>query len=149
MATRKHIHQIELAASPEKVFRLLITPSAIRGWWGASRAIVMAKEDGVWAAAWGDEDIPDYVTVYKIAAIEPPRQLFLTDTKYFAKTGQPPFDAKMTTEFTIEANGEGSILRVTQDGFPADAVADDFYAACEDGWRATFASIERYLSQNG
>lgn len=145
MTTRKHVHQIELAASPEEVFKLLITPSAIRGWWGASRAIVLPKQNGVWAAAWGSEDIPDYVTVYKIAAIEPPHRLFLTDTKYFAKTGQPSFDAKMTTEFTVQPNGAGCILSVTQDGFPVETVADEFYVACENGWRDTFESIKKYI----
>jgi hypothetical protein len=40
---------------------LLVTPSAIRAWWGAARAIVLAQENGAWAAAWGaDEDRPDY-----------------------------------------------------------------------------------------
>ena len=146
METRKHIHQIELAASPAEVFKLLITPSAIRIWWGASRAIVVARTGGVWAAAWGDdEDIPDYVTVFKIKAFEPPRRLFLTKTKYFAKSGPPPFQADMTTEFIVEPADGGSILQVVQDGFPADAVADEFYAACEKGWCDTFDSIKRYL----
>ncbi|MBS1791872.1 MAG: SRPBCC domain-containing protein [Acidobacteria bacterium] len=146
MTTRKHIHQIELAVSPEEVFRVLVTPSAIRDWWGASRVIVLAKQNGVWAAVWGNEDIPDYVALYKISAIEPPRRLFLTESKYFAKSGQPPFDATMTTEFIVEASAAGAVLRVTQDGFPADAVADEFYAACETGWKNTFASIEKYLA---
>ena len=81
MTTRKHVHQIELAASPEEVFRLLVSPNAIRNWWGASRVIVLAKQNGVWAAVWGNEDIPDYVALYKISAIEPPRRLFLTDSE--------------------------------------------------------------------
>ncbi len=150
METRKHIYRIELAAAPEEVFKLLITPSAIRSWWGASRAIVAPRAGGVWAAAWGDdEDIPDYVTVYKIKAIEPPRRLFLADTKYFAKSGPPPFHANLTTEFTVEPTADGSILQVTQDGFPADAFADEFYTACEKGWCDTFNSVKRYLEQTG
>jgi uncharacterized protein YndB with AHSA1/START domain len=150
MERRKHAHQIELSASPAEVFKLLITPGAIRIWWGASRAIVVARTGGVWAAAWGnDEDIPDYVTVYKIKAFEPSRRLFLTNTKYFAKNGSPPFQAELTTEFTIEPKDDGSILQVVQDGFPADAGADEFYAACETGWRETFNSIKRYLEQAG
>ena len=65
MATRRHVHaKIELPASPERVFALLHTPSAIRGWWSAARAIVLAKEGGTWAATWGEsEDDPDHVTV--------------------------------------------------------------------------------------
>lgn len=150
METRKHTHQIELAALPTEIFKLLITPSAICGWWGASRAIVVARTGGVWAAAWGnDEDIPDYVTVFKIKAFEPSHRLFLTNTKYFAKSGPPPFRADLTTEFIVEPVDGGSILQVIQDGFPADAVADEFYAACEKGWCDTFASIQRYLEHAG
>jgi hypothetical protein len=37
-------------------------------------------------------------------------------------------------------------LRVVQDGFPREPVADEFYAACEQGWHDTFASIKRYLT---
>ena len=146
MTTRKHVHQIELAASPEDVFELLITPYAIRRWWGASRVIVLAKQNGVLAAVWGNEDIPGYVALYTISAIEPPRRLFLTESKYFAKSGQPSFDATMTTEFIVEASSMGAFLRVTQDGFPADAVADELYAACEMTWNDTFASIENYIA---
>ena len=146
MTTRKYVHQIELAASPEEVFRLLVSPNAIRDWWGASRVIVLAKQNGVWAAVWGNEDIPDYVALYKISAIEPPRRLFLTERKHFAKSGQPSFDATMTTEFIVEASPMGAFLRVTQDGFPADAIADEFYATCETGWQNTFASIKDYLA---
>lgn len=145
---RKHIHQIELAAPPEVVFKLLITPSAIRRWWGASRAIVLPKVGGVWAAAWGDEDIPDFVSVFKIAAIEKPKRLFLTETKYFAKNGPLPFKSEMTTEFIVEPAGGGSILQVAQEGFPDDPVADEFYAACGKGWQETFAEIEKYLANH-
>jgi uncharacterized protein YndB with AHSA1/START domain len=63
MNTRKHVHEIALPTDPERVFSLLVTPSAIRQWWGADRAIVLAQENGTWAAAWGaDEDRPDYLT---------------------------------------------------------------------------------------
>lgn len=147
--TRKHIQQIELDISPQEVFALLVTPSAIRDWWGASRAIVVARVGGVWAVVWGvDEDIPDYVTVFKIKALESPRRLFMVETKYFAKTGPLPFNAEMTVEFTIEPSGDGSILRVIQDGFPIDAVADEFYHACEKGWQDTFESIKSYLGKS-
>ncbi len=150
METRKHSHQIELTVSPAEVFTLLITPSAIRGWWGASRAIVVARPGGVWAAAWGDdEDIPDYVTVFKIKAFEPPRRLFLTNTKYFAKNGSPSFQADLTTEFTIEPKDGGSILQVVQEGFSVDGLTDEIYAVCEKGWCDTFDSIKRFLKQTG
>lgn len=132
------------------MFALLHTPSAIRGWWSAARAVVMAKEGGIWAAAWGErEDEPDYVTAATIQVFDPPRRLVMGDYRYNAKSGPLPFEADFRTEFIVSAHPQGSVLRVVQDGFPVDAVADEFYAGCEKGWRATFAGIRRYLEQGG
>jgi uncharacterized protein YndB with AHSA1/START domain len=60
MPTRKHTHEELFPATPVLLFALLHTPSAIRGWWGAARAIVIPKEGGIWCATWGaDEDAPE------------------------------------------------------------------------------------------
>jgi uncharacterized protein YndB with AHSA1/START domain len=150
MATRCHVHEEVFPAPPERVFALLHTPSAIRGWWSASRAIVLAEPGGTWTATWGEnEDDPDYITVATIRDFDPPRRMVLTDYRYRAKTGPLPFKADFVTEFAVEPHPEGSRLRVTQDGFPAGPEADAFYAACGTGWTNTFAGIRRYLDQDG
>lgn len=53
--------------------------------------------------------------------------------------------ASMTIEFIVEPRPRGSRLRVVQDGFPDDPIADDFYATSELGWKNTFESIKRFL----
>ncbi len=147
MDARKHEHSIELPVPVERVFAILHTPSAIRAWWFASRAIVNPQQNGIWVAAWGgDEDTPDYVTSAVIQVFDPPNRLVLGDYRYFARSGQMPFKADFTTEFVVVPSESGSVLRVVQDGFPAGSIADEFYAACEKGWRDTFDSIKRYLS---
>ncbi len=147
MNTRKITREIELRASPEGLFAILHTPSAIRQWWSAARAMVIAEKGGLWMAAWGEhEDDPDYIAAATIKTFDPPRRLLLTDFKYFAKSGPLPFKLESSTEFTVEARPNGSLLRVVQDGFPADSIADEFYAGCEVGWKNTFEGIERYLS---
>lgn len=147
-ATRKHTHQIQLQAPSEEVFAILHTPSAIRNWWFANRAIVIAQEGGVWAAVWGEhEDDPDYITVAKIETFDPPRQMVLTDQKYYSKSGPLPFKADFKIEFKVLPAESGSILQVIQDGFPTASIADEFYKACEKGWHETFESIERYLAE--
>lgn len=144
--SRKHIHEEEFAVNPEKMFAILHTPSAICQWWGALSAIVLAQENGIWIASWGENtDEPDYITSFVIKYFEPPKRIFLDDARYFAKTGQPSFEVKMTTEFIVEPNQKGCILRVIQDGFPIDSVADDLYQACEIGWRNTFAGIRKFV----
>jgi uncharacterized protein YndB with AHSA1/START domain len=148
METRKHVHEEVFPAAPERVFALLHTPSAIRRWWGAARAVVLPQPGGVWAAAWGEaEDDPDYTTAATIRAFEPPRLLVLTDYRYRAKSGPLPFAAEFVTEFLVLPHPEGAALRVTQDGFPAGREADLFYTACEKGWRDTFAGVRSYLSE--
>jgi len=144
--TRKHVHEEIFNASPERVFAMLHTPSAICEWWGAARAIVNSELDGVWVAAWGpDEDDPDYVTAATMQVFEPPKRIVFGNYQYHARNGALPFEADFVTEFLVEPSDQGTMLRVTQDGFPDDAVADDFYAGCEIGWRETFKGIRRFL----
>ena len=149
MATRSITRDILLPAPPERVFELLITPSAIRHWWQANRAIVMPVSGGIWAAAWGeDEDDPDYIVSATLRVFDPPMRLVLADYRYYAKTGPMPFEADFTTEFKIESHGEQTKLIVTQDGFPAAAEADEYYRGCEQGWEATLQGILDYVISN-
>lgn len=146
--TRRHVYKESFPISPQGLFALLHTPSAIRGWWGAARVIVIPEPGGTWAAAWGaEEDDPDYVSVATLREFEPPRRTVFTNYRYHAKTGPLPFDADFTTEFTVAAHADGATLRVVQDGFPSGPEADVFYTACEQGWRDTFAGIRDYLSR--
>jgi hypothetical protein len=62
-----------------------------------------------------------------------------------AKSGQLSFEADFVTEFIVAPNPQGASLRVVQDGFPTGREADDFYAACETGWRETFRGRRLYL----
>lgn len=147
-ATRKHEHEEIFQVEPARAFSLLHTPSAIRGWWGAARAIIMARNGGLWLAAWGaDEDNPEYITAATIKVFDPPRRLVLDDFRYYARSGPLPFKADFVTDFTVVPNPQGTLLRVVQDGFPTGSEADDFYAACETGWRETFRRIRLYLEQ--
>ncbi|MGQ0541272.1 MAG: SRPBCC family protein [Blastocatellia bacterium] len=151
MKTRSHLHEESFDFAPEQMFDLLITPSAIRCWWGASRAIVLPQKDGIWTATWGDEDDPDYISTATLVEFDPPRRLAMKYGRYFAKSGPLPFefDEDALTTFTIERNGDGCTLRVEQTGFPVDPIADDFYAACETGWKNTFEGIRNYIMENG
>ena len=99
--TRCHEHEITLNAQPDRVFALLHTPSAIRQWWGAARAVVIAKPGGTWAAAWGDdEDDPDYVTTATMTVFEPPSpvgRIVFENYEYVSKHGPLPFEAEFVT----------------------------------------------------
>ena len=143
--------ELHLPIGVEPAFALLHTPSAIRAWWSAARAVVAARHGGLWVAAWGaNEDAPDYITAARILIWEPPHRLGLGEFEYFTKDGRGlPFEAALETEFTVHAEPEGSVLTVRQSGFPDDSTADAFFAACEQGWAATFAGIARHVGARG
>ncbi len=148
MKTRAITREDVFPAAPEALFRLLHTPSEIRRWWGAARAIVIATQGGLWVAAWGTaEDAPDYIAAATISEFRPPQRLVLSDYRYYARAEPLPFEADFVTEFEVMAHPDGSVLRVAQRGFPGVSEADAFYAACEQGWRDTFAGIRRYLAE--
>ena len=143
--TRSHEHREVFPLPPDALFALLHTPSAIRGWWGASRAIVHPRQGGRWAAAWGPEDDPEYVTTATMLAFEPPRRIVFGDYQYYSRSGPLPFEADFRTAFLVEPHAEGATLQVIQEGFPEGPEGDEFYAACDRGWRDTFAGIRRFV----
>ncbi len=135
--------QYHIDASPEQVFRALITPSAIRQWWDAARAIVIPEPGGVYAVAWGpEEDAPDYISVSTLAVYDPPNELRFTDFRYLSSGGALPFEPALDLRFRLEAAADGTLLRLEQTGFPEEAVADDFYHACVQGWQDTMRKVQ-------
>jgi uncharacterized protein YndB with AHSA1/START domain len=134
-----------LPIEPGAAFALLYSPAAIREWWSATSVVVAARPGGVWVAAWGPEDAPEYVTVSRILVWDPPHRLRLGRFEYFAREGGLPFDDAIETEFSVRSAAGGCVLSVRQEGFPADASGDVFFEARERGWAATFDGIRRYV----
>ena len=140
--------ELHLSIEPEAAFGLLHSPAAIRQWWSATAVVVAARANGVWAAAWGPEESPEYVTVSRILLWDPPRRLRLGRFEYFTRDGGGlPFDAALETEFVVHPAAGGSLLIVCQEGFPDEAVADGFFESCQRGWAATFDGIRRYAGE--
>ncbi len=145
-STRSHTRSIDIPAAPDSVFSALITPSAIRSWWSAARAIVLPKTGGLWAATLGaEEDSPDYITVANISELDRPKRLVLSDYRYFNREGPLPFEADFVVAFVMEPISSGTRLSVTHRGFPCDPVADGFLAGCELGWLETLGGIRRFF----
>ena len=137
------IHEETFTSAPEKLFKALHTPSAIREWWGATSVIVVPMEGGYFVIAWGEEEDPMYFSVARISVFEPPHKMVFADYQYYAKDGHIPIEADFSVTFEVHAKGEGSELRIVHDGFPPGS--DEFYDGCIQGWIDTCAGIHRYL----
>lgn len=146
-ATRGIRREVRLPCGVESAFDLLVRPSAIRAWWQAERALVLPGREGLWCAAWGDdEDEPEHIAAARMRVFEPPTRLVLDRYLHRSRVGALPFEAEFEVEFTLRVDGDGCVLAVEQRGFPAAAVADAHYAACLQGWRETLAGLLRFAS---
>ena len=104
---------------------------------------LVAMQD--WAAALDCVFIQLWLML-RLSVFEPPKRIVFSDWEYYSSKGPLPFEARLTSDFTvIPVSANKTVLRVVQDGFPTDFVADEFYAGCERGWHETFAGIRRYL----
>jgi uncharacterized protein YndB with AHSA1/START domain len=139
--------ELHLPLDVEASFSLLITPSAVRVWWSASRIVIVPREGGIWVGTWGgDEDRPDYVTAARIVSWQPPDRLRLGHFEYYTRDGAGiPFAADLEVEFSVRPADGGSVLAVHETGFPDPPVGDAFFASCQEGWTATLEGIGRYV----
>lgn len=143
MSTRSQWHEIELPVPPAALFNLLLSPKAIRGRWNNTAAVV-TEVDGTWVIAWGQrESDPDYVSGARIKSFQAPKLVKLAFGHARGRSGMLPFATGMTAELTIQPKGQGSLLRVTHAGLPADN--DDYFNAVADGWRAALQGLGAML----
>lgn len=139
-------NSINIRSSKAEVFTALITPSLIRQWWQATYAIVVAREKGLFAVAWGDEDNPDYVSAASIQAIDPPNKLRLTNFIYSVKDKPVSCTDDSKAEFYLKDTADGILLKVLQTGFGEDSY--EYIKACDKGWKDVLMAIKSLIESD-
>ena len=142
------VRRIELeepfGVTPARMFEVLTTPSAIRSWWGVSRAIVDLREGGTWVTAWGEgEESSDHVTSFKIVELDAPNRFVLGSSRSI--TQGSTVETHITTEFRIDAYPHGCNLRIVVMLDTDDSFYDDYFDASVIGWENCFEGIRNYL----
>ena len=72
-------------------------------------------------------------------------RLRLGSYSYFAKENAPSFEADFAVDFRLSPHPDGTVLSVTQTGFPDTPDGDTFFEACKKGWADTFINMHRHL----
>ncbi len=141
---RKIKKEIRVDNKGGKVFEALITPSLIKKWWGASQAIVVPDEGGIYALTWGENiDKPEYIATAKIQEFKPNVRLILDNYTYLKHNDYLPFKANFKVKFVIECFNNYCVLSVEHTGFPQEKTADNFYNDCEKGWDETLEAVKK------
>jgi uncharacterized protein YndB with AHSA1/START domain len=145
---RRHILAEPFGVSQERMFEVLTTPKAIRGWWGATSIVIDAREGGSWVTASGADDTDaDYINSFVIMEYDPPRRMLLGSGKYYTGNNWP-IKTNITTELIVDPQPQGCILKIIQELDPPDPLLDDYFDACVAGWQNSFEGIRSYLHNN-
>lgn len=110
MKTRGFAHRIDITVSPPKVWTVMCGPTLLPLWIGTD-ARIRPQKGGHWSATVA----PGMLREAMIDIFDPPRRLRLI---YLAPPELPPFDGAVVEDLLLDAEGQGTILRLLCSGVP-------------------------------
>jgi len=148
--TRTHENEIEIAAPIEVVWKALTDAEELTRWF-AERAEVTPGVGGSYWVAWGEGE-NEQAGSKRIEVWEPPHRFSL------ALPG-PPGDASaagenqtvavpIVDEYSLEARGNRTVLRLVSSGIPDVPEWDGFYDSTNYGWKLYFQGLRHYLEHH-
>lgn len=142
--SRKIEKQIRINNQGGKVFKALTDPGLIKKWWGASQAIVVPDENGIYALSWGTHpDTPDHITTARISEYKPYVNLGLKNFTRFT----PNRDEQTGTDlkFLIDCQSNYCTLKVQHWGFPQENHADELFDYWNNEWDKILSSLKQVV----
>jgi uncharacterized protein YndB with AHSA1/START domain len=133
MSELKHVYEVYIAATPEKVWAAITQPELTRQYyygttveseWTPGSSLVYRNPDGSEAIH------------CEVVEADPPKRLVQTFS--FPETGDPP--SRVT--WTIEARGAASLLVLTHDEFAAETST---YKSVQHGWVPILSGLKTLL----
>lgn len=134
--SRHVVQEIEVEASPERVWRALTEARELERWFPLE-ARVEPGEGGEVFMSWKNE----FEGTSQILTWEPPTHLRVS-------WGAPAEGSGQVTDYYIEGGGGTTRLRVVTSGFPEDASWDDWVEGTRLGWLFELTSLKLYLERH-
>jgi uncharacterized protein YndB with AHSA1/START domain len=130
---------VQVAAAPERVWAALTTPEGLSAWFGSQAGIELRPGGAAWMT-FGN----GHKAQMRVERVEEPAVFGYTWHIY----GLPDEDPRRTyVEFTLEPDGAGTRLTVTESGFaqlPEDAYRKA-YDGNSQGWVSELGELVSYL----
>ncbi len=138
---RSHEHRLEIAASPEEVWKAMTDAAELANWF-PFEAQVEAGEGGSITYSWGEE----LNSLCRIAAWDPPGHLRTS----WLETSDPddPRNTQLAVDWFVEGDRGRTRLRLVHSGFGSGSEWDDEFHGTERGWRFELQSLKHYLEHH-
>jgi uncharacterized protein YndB with AHSA1/START domain len=143
-ATREHSHELTIDAPPERVWRAITTADELVRWFPLD-AKAQPGAGGALTYSWGK----DFTGRCEIVAWEPPAHLRTTWMEAAPSAEASEAERRrLLVDWTLEARGGRTVLRLVHSGFGRDAKWDDEYDGTRRGWEFELRSLRHYLERH-
>ena len=136
--------EIEIAATPERVFRSLTDPTELAAWWGSDEMyrtfdwMIDLRAGGKWSTSALGADGTKGTVDGEYIEVDPPKRLVYT--------WRPSWDdfQVTTVQYDLQPTATGTRLLVTHTGFGDRAMAA---AGTGEGWKRVLEWMGDYVEQ--
>lgn len=137
---------VRIRTTPEKALDAFLREDDLRAWWGVELALVEPRVGGVYALAWGVTTAgTSYISSGIIGSLRPLAQLQIDHLVYFSP--DRPILGPMRLRVDVSADGDGTLLRLVQDGYRSGADWEWYYEAVREAWPAVLRTLKDYLER--
>jgi uncharacterized protein YndB with AHSA1/START domain len=142
--TRGHVHEIEIEATPEAVWKAITDPAELPNWFPLS-AEARPGPGGAITYRWGDE----LTAPLTILEWTPPRRLRTTWMEALMPAGSGAEERRrVAVDWVLEGSGGRTVLRLVHSGFDPGASWDDEFDGTRRGWTFELRSLRHYLERH-
>ncbi len=143
---------IQIAAPPGLVLKAFFDAAALGAWWQVAHAVTILRVLGPYAVQWRTTDFRDDVLgrlggVFRgtVMQVQVGQGFFVADAFWLPPDGEPI--GPMALEVTCAPNGDGTLVRVVQNGFEEGARWRRYYEVIGTGWERALAALKSLLEK--
>lgn len=138
---------VEIAASPDAVWKALTDPTELARWFPLEATVTPGRGGRVrWS--WGDPIVAEST----VQTWEPDQRLVLVEQTMLGEhvsPGEKATAAGRVMEFTLESREGGTILRLVHSGFSSDADwENELHDGVRRGWTFELRALRHYLEEH-
>jgi uncharacterized protein YndB with AHSA1/START domain len=137
--------EIDIDASPERVFRALTDPQELSAWWnegsdsGGQAWELDARVGGHWKTSGVSKSMGAWETWGQIVELDPPRVLAMT---WHERLDKPRPFGETLVRYELEPSGSGTRIHFTHSGFAGYRDAFEDYSK---GWHPVFSLLRKFI----